>query len=56
MSYHEAIDAVKVKLTDKGLTAFDKKDAKQRRKLAVKVCIEITLDLLTQSLSEKLKY
>ena len=58
LSHHEAIQNLQSKLQDKGLTAFDKKDIttiKKSRKLAVKACIEITLELLTKSLSDKIK-
>ena len=58
LSYHKAIENVQAKLDQKGLTAFDKNDleaTKQSRKFAVKFCIEISLELLTKSLSDKLK-
>ena len=58
LSYHSAIQNVQAKLQHKGLTAFDKNNieaVKQSRKLAVKACIEMTLELLTKSLSDKLK-
>ena len=57
-SYHKAIQNIQAKLHHKGLTAFDKNNietAKKGRKLAVKACIEITLELLTKSLSDKIK-
>ena len=54
LSYHKAIQNVQAKLHHKGLTAFDK-STKEGRKFAVKACIEITLELLTTSLSDKLK-
>ena len=57
-SYHEAIQDVQAKLHHKGLTAFDRNNIQvvnKSRKVAVKACIEITLELLTKSLSEKLK-
>ena len=53
--YHEAIQFVQAKLYDKGLTAFDKNNIQRSRRFAVKSCIEVTLELLTKSLSDKLK-
>ena len=58
LSYHKAIQNVQAKLHHKGLTAFDKNNieaVKKGRKLAVKACIEITLELLTKSLTDKIK-
>ena len=58
LSYHKAIQNVLAKLHHKGLTAFDKNNIgtmKKGRKLAVKACIEITIELLTKSLSDKIK-
>ena len=58
LSYHKAIQNVQAKLHHKGLTAFDKNNietVKKGHKLAVKACIEITLELLTKSLSDKIK-
>ena len=58
LPYHKAIQNVQAKLHHKGLTAFDKNNietVKKGRKLAVKACIEITLELLTKSLSDKIK-
>ena len=58
MSYHEAIQTLQTKLHHKGLTAFDKNNIttiNKSRKLAVKACIEMTLELLTKSLSDKIK-
>ena len=58
MSYHKAIQNVQAKLHDKGLTALDKNIIERKtkgRKLAVKACIDITLELLTKSLSDKFK-
>ena len=58
LSYHNAIQNVQAKLHHKGLTAFDKNNietVKKGRKLAVKACIEITLELLTKSLLDKIK-
>ena len=58
LSYHEAIQNLRTKLHHKGLTAFDKNSIttiNKSRKLAVKACIEMTLELLTKSLSDKIK-
>ena len=55
LSHHEAINYVQVKLFNKGLTAFDKNDIDKSRKYAVKVCIEVTLELLRKMLADKLK-
>ena len=55
LSYHNAIQNVQTKLYHKGLTAFDAKNVIRCRDLAVEACIEITLELLTKSLSEKIK-
>ena len=58
LSYCEAIQNIKAKLHHKGLTAFDKNNIEaiyKSRKLAVKACIETTLDSLTESSSNKLK-
>ena len=58
LPYCEAIQNVRAKLHHKGLTAFDKNNIEaiyRSRKLAVKACIEITLDSLTESSSNKLK-
>ena len=58
LSYHEAIQNLQTKLHHKGLTAFDKNNIttiNKSRKLAVKACIEMTLELLTKSLSDKIK-
>ena len=55
---HEAIKTVQAKLQHKGLTAFDKNSIEsinKGRKLAVKACIEMTLEILTKSLSDKVK-
>ena len=57
-SYHKAIQNVQAKLHHKGLTAFDKNNIEainKSRKLAVKACIEMTLELLTKSSSDKIK-
>ena len=58
LSYHKAIQNIQAKLHHKGLTAFDKNNietVKKGRKFAVKACIEITLESLTKSLSDKIK-
>ena len=58
LSYHKAIQNVQAKLHHKGLTAFDKNNIETintSRKLAVKACIELTLELLTKSLSDRIK-
>ena len=57
-SYQEAIENVQAKLHHKGLKAFDKNNintVNKPRNLAVKACIETTLELLTESLSDKIK-
>ena len=57
-SYHRAIQNIQVKLRDKGLTAFDKNNIEaisKSRKVAVKACIEITLESLSKSITDKLK-
>ena len=58
LSCHQAIQNAQSKLHHKGLTAFDKNNIEKidkSRKLAVKACIEMTLELLSKSLSDKLK-
>ena len=58
LSYHEAIQNLQTKLHQKGLTAFDKNNIttiSKSRKLAVIACIEMTLELLTPSLFDKIK-
>ena len=60
LSYHTAIQNVQDKIHHKGLVACDKNvtDAERvdkSRKFAVKVCIEITLELLPKSSSDKMK-
>ena len=58
LTYHNAIQNVQAKLHHKGLTAFDKNNIEainKSRKLAVKACIEMTLELLTKQLSDKIK-
>ena len=57
-SYQTAIQNIHVKLCNKGLTAFDKNSIEatsKSRKLAVKACIEISLELLSKPISDKLK-
>ena len=56
-SYHDAIKDVQAKLNDSGPTAFDKKtfDRKKCRKFAVKACIDLSMELLTESESHHLK-
>ena len=58
LSYHDAIKKVQAKLHDKGLKAFDKNiidRVHKSRKYAVEICIEVTLELLTKLLSDKIK-
>ena len=58
LSYCKAIQNVQAKLYHKGLTAFDKNNFEainKSRKLAVKVCIEASSELLTKALSDRLK-
>ena len=58
LSYHQAIQNVQAKLHHKGLTAFDKNNIEainKSRKLAVKACIEVNLELLAKPSSDKLK-
>ena len=55
LSNGKAIQNVKEKLIHKGLTAFDKNNIGNTRDLAVKACIEATLELLTKSLLDKIK-
>jgi len=57
-SRQEAIHYVQTKLHDKGLTAFDKNNIENGRKYAVKICIEMTLELLAKvqsTSSDKIK-
>ena len=57
-SYSEAIQKVQDKLHHKGLTAFDINNlgsVNRSRKLAVKACIETTLELLSKSLTDRIK-
>ena len=56
--YHNAIQNVQAKLHHKGLTAFDRNNittVSRSRKLAVRACIEATLELLTKPLSDRIK-
>ena len=58
LSYHKAIQNVQAKLHHKGLTAFDKNNIEtvnRSRTLAVKACIEMTLESLTKSSINKIK-
>ena len=57
LSYHRAIENVQTTLHDKGLTSFDKNTSEnsRSRRFAVKACIELTLQLLTKPLSDKIK-
>jgi len=52
---HETIHQVQVKLRNSGLTAFDKNNIERSRKYAVKVCIEVSLGILSKDLSDKMK-
>jgi len=54
-SYHEAIQTMQVKLLDKGLTAFDRSNNEKGRKYAARICLDVTLGLLTESLLCKIK-
>ena len=58
LSYHKAIQNVRGKLHHKGQTDVDKNNIEainKSRTLAVKACIETTFQLLTKSLSDKIK-
>ena len=58
LSYHRAIQNVQGNLHNKGLKGFDKTNpasVNKSRKFAVEVCVETTLELLTKSLSDKIK-
>ena len=52
---NEAIHNVQAKLHNNGLTAFDRNNIDRSRKYAVKACINVTLQLLTKSVSDKMK-
>ena len=54
-SHHDAIINVKSKLSFKGLTALDHSETNEVRKHAVKVCLGVTLELLEEDLTVKLK-
>ena len=51
---NKTIQNVQAKLHDTGLTAFDKNNIGRSRKYAVRVCINVTLELLSKVLSDKL--
>ena len=51
-SFLEAIQNIKDKLCRQGITAFD---LRKSRNFAVKVCIDMTLDLLNKSISDHIK-
>ncbi|XP_065894258.1 uncharacterized protein [Dysidea avara] len=53
--HKEAIQFIKNKLHEKGLSAFDKNNIDRSRKHAVKICINVTLELLSKSASDKMK-
>ena len=56
--YNEAIQKVQDKLKHKGLTAFDINNlgsVNRSRRLAVKACIETTLELLSKPLTDRIK-
>ena len=58
LSVHNAIRNMQIQLRDKGLTGFDKNNidrVNSSRKFAVKVCIDITLELLSSTISNKMK-
>ena len=58
LSCHKAIQNVQAKLHHKGLTAFDQNNiasVSTNQKLAVQVCIDFTLELLSKSLSNRIK-
>ena len=55
LSRQLAIQHVQAKLRDRGLTAFDKNNIERSRKYAARSCIEVSLDLLTKPLSDKMK-
>jgi len=52
---HEAIRHVQSKLSNNGLTAFDKNNIERSRKHAVKACIDVTIQLLSKPISDKIK-
>ncbi|XP_065894103.1 uncharacterized protein [Dysidea avara] len=55
LSYYESIQNVRARLHGRGLSAFDKNNIERSRKYAVKVCIEVTFDLLTKTQTDKMK-
>ena len=63
LSYHGAVQNVQAKLHQRGLIAFDRnkiltnntQTLNKSRKSAVKACIDLTLELLTKSSSDKIK-
>ena len=56
LPYQEVVQKVRLNLRQRGLPGFDKNmDITKSRKLAVQVCIEATLELLTKSISDKIK-
>ena len=57
LSYHEAIQAVKTKLYDRGLTCFDMSNfgaIHKNRNKSVNACITMTLNLLSNDILQKL--
>ena len=58
LSHHKAIEKVQTKLHHRGLTGFDKDNIKtinKSRKFAVKACVDLTLELLSKSFSDRIK-
>ena len=55
LTSHEAIQKVQATLNCNGLTAFDKNKVEKSRKYAIKVCINVTLELLAKTVSDKMK-
>ena len=51
----EAIKQIQRRLHDKGLTAFDKNNIERGRRYAAKACIDVSLELLSKSSSDKMK-
>ena len=58
LSYHRTIENVQTTLQHKGLTSFDKNTSENSRahRFAVKACIELTLQLLTNHYQVRLRY
>jgi len=54
-THHDAIKNVKHELNNQGLTAFDHSEINKFRKHAVKVCLGVTLELLKEDMTIKLK-